>query len=220
MKKILLIEDVASRQEDFMSHTDFTLKSYDDILENMTNDKYKSISTSLKDDTFNFDDYNMVISHKTAFEEQTSVIVNKLESYCESTKKPLVFFSGGITNYYKNTIYEYLELNSKDFYGQNLKVFLDNYRKNKQNILMLSYGDKWVLNVLLNILEKINLFLNKNDETDIVYDEFRNFTHINRLESISYEFYQMDVDDGWIYREEIQKIKDSITKYVKDATNV
>lgn len=220
MKRILLIEDVTSRQEDFMSHTDFTLKSYDDILENMNNDKYKSISTSLKDDTFNFDEYDMIISHKTAFEEQTSIIVNKLVAYCEKTKKPLVFFSGGITNYYKNTTYEYLELNSKDFYGQNLKIFLDNYRKGMQNILMLSYGDKWVLNVLLNILEKINLFLNKNDETDIVYDEFRNFTHINRLDSISYEFYQMDVDDGWIYREEIQKIKNSITKYVKDATNV
>ena len=115
---------------------------------------------------------------------------------------------------------KYLELNSKDFYGQNLKIFLDNYRKNQQNILMLSYGDKWVLNVLLNILEKINLFLNKNDETDIVYDEFRNFTHINRLDSIDYEFHKMDIDDGWVYREEICKIKDSITKYVKDVTNV
>ncbi len=220
MKKILLIEDIVSRQEDFMSHTDFTLEAYDDILQNATNNEYKNIFKSLKNDAFDLDTYSVIIAHKTAFEDQSSIIVKKLELYCKNTKKPLVLFSGGISNYYKNTDYEHLELNSKDFYSQNLKLFLDEFREGNQNLLILSYGDKWILNVLLNILEKINLFLNKNTEEDIVYDTFRNFTNINRLEKINYIFYEIKTEDGWVYLEEILKFKDSITSYIKDISYV
>ncbi len=218
MKKILLIEDVPHRQEDFMSHTDFTLQSYDDILENITKDRYKDISRELKNDTFNFDDYSMIISHKTAFEDQTNIIINKLELYCKNIQKPLVLFSGGISNYYNNSNYEHLELNSKDFYSQNLKLFLDEYRKGNHNLLILSYGGKWMLNILLNILERINIFINKNTEADIVYDTFRNSTKINRLEKIDHTFYAMKTEDGWVYLDEILKMKDSITDYIKEIS--
>lgn len=220
MKKILLIEDVTNRQTEFMSHTNFTLESYDDILENSIGDKYIKVENSLKDDTFNFNDYEIIISHQSAFGDQSGTIVSKLELYCEETKKSLVLFSGGISNYYNNTKYEHIQLNSKDFYSQNLKLFLDSYRNGNINLLILSYGDKWVLDVLLNILEKINLFLNKNSETDILYDEFRNFTNINRLKNINHTFYEIQVENGWVYQKDIVEIQDSIVKYIKDISNV
>ena len=220
MKKILLIEDVSDRQNEFMSQLNFTLNSYSNILKNCIGDQYTSIAKSLKDDTFNFDDYEIIISHKSAFEDQTNTIIAKLELYCEQTKKPLVLFSGGASDYYNNSKYEHLQLNSKDFYSQHLKLFLDEYKNGNINLLILSYGDKWKLLILLNVLEKINLFLNKTKEDDIVYDSFKNITEINHLTNIRHSFYVMEIEDGWVYKKEILKLKDSISEYIKEIVNV
>jgi len=220
MKKILLIEDVSDRQNEFMSHLDFSLTSYSDILKNSIGDKYIDVAKSLKNDTFNFDDYEIIITHKSAFEDQTNTIISKLELYCEKTKTPLVLFSGGVSDYYNNSKYEHLQLNSKDFYSQHLKLFLDEYKNGNINLMILSYGNKWKILVLLNVLEKINLFLNKMKEEDIVYDSFKNLTQLNHLNNVQYSFYSMNIEDGWVYKEEIYKIRDSISQYIKEISNV
>lgn len=213
---ILLIEDQKERQARFMNKLDFSLDNYSDILKNYINTDYSRVSKELQEDSFNFDNYDVIIAHKSAFEECSTVVVSKLETYAQKSKKPLILFSGGVSNYYNNSKYEHLEINSKYFYSENLKLFLDNYRKGNINLLMLSYGDKWVVEVVLKVLAKINLFLDKNNDKDIVYPEFENFTNINELENIEYSFYSIEVDDGWIYRKEVESMKLSIEKYMAD----
>ena len=141
MKKILLIEDRLERQKLFMDDTKIDLTSYSDILDNITDNKYKILLEQLKNDTFNFDAYETIISHKSAFHDDNRSILNKIKNHCKFGEKQLVLFSGGITaNYYDNAEYEFMELNSKIFYSNNLKLFLEDARKNKPNLLILSFG--------------------------------------------------------------------------------
>lgn len=219
MKKILLIEDVISRQNSFMNEREFTLKEYADILENSISEKYEKIALALKENSFDFDQYSIIMAHKSAFENDVGLIIEKLKAYCKKENKALVFFSGGVQNYYDNSYNDYLELETKYFYSDNLKLFLDAYKENNANILMLSYGKKWIANSVLNILEKINLFLEGNNDEDLVYDLFKNFTEVDKLKNIEYLFYTMKIEDGWVYRTEIIKLRDDILMYVKSLSN-
>jgi len=219
MKKILLIEDVINRQKGFMDERDFTLEEYDSVLENAIGEKYQEIAFALKDNSFNFDKYSIIMAHKSAFENHVGVIVDRLKSYCKKENKALVFFSGGTQNYYDNTYNDYLELETKYFYSDNLKLFLEAYKENNANILMLSYGEKWIVNSVLNILENINLFLDRNDDEDFVYDTFKNFTEVDKLKNIEYLFYEMEIEDGWVYRKEIIKLRDNILTHIKGLSN-
>lgn len=222
MKKILLIEDVISRQKGFMYERDFTLEDYSEVLENTIGEKYQDIAIALKNNDFDFDKYSMIMAHKSAFENDVGIIIDRLKAYCKKETKALVFFSGGTQNYYDNTHNDYLELETKYFYSDNLKLFLDTYKEDKANILMLSYGEKWIVNTVLNILEKVNLFLNTNSDKDILYDEFKNFTEVDKLQNIDYDFYDMEIDDGWINdKNEIIKLRDSILEYIQNkATSI
>jgi len=219
MKKILLIEDVITRQNSFMNERDFTLEEYADIVENAIGEKYQRIAIALKDNSFDFDKYSIVMAHKSAFEKDVGVIIDRLKAYCKKENKALVLFSGGTQNYYDNTYNDYLELETKYFYSDNLKLFLEAYKENNANILMLSYGEKWIVNSVLNILEKINLFLDRNDDEDFVYDTFKNFTEVDKLKNIEYLFYAMEIEDGWVYRKEIIKLRDDILNYIKSLSN-
>ncbi len=220
MKKIVLIEDVVSRQKDFMNETDFELTDYEDILENAIGDKYREIEESLKRDDYDFSEYAMIMVHGSAFGEDVKFSLEKLKQYCEESKTPLVLFSGGASNYYNNAKFENLELNTKDFYSQNLKVFLDEYRKEKHNILMFAYGEKWILNSLLNVLEKTNVFLDKSSDVNIVYKEYENFTKIDTLDSLNHNFYDIPIEDGWVYRKDIATLKNSIVEYIQELSDV
>jgi len=219
MKKILLIEDVITRQNSFMNERNFTLEEYEDILENAIGEKYQKIALALKENSFDFNKYSMVMAHKSAFENDVGVIIDRLKAYCKKENKALVFFSGGTQNYYDNTYNDYLELETKYFYSDNFKLFLKAYKEGNSNILMLSYGEKWIVNSVLNILEKINLFLDRNDDEDFVYDTFKNFTEVDKLKNIEYLFYAMEIEDGWVYRKEIIKLRDDILNYIKSLSN-
>ena len=126
MKKILLIEDRKERQQLFINETDIDLNKYKDILDNAIDEKYDEIFYKLKANTFDFENYSTIISHKSAFDKDNSAMIEKLKDYCKTRKKTLVFFSGGIDeNYYNRSEYELILINSKTFYSQNIKLFLE-----------------------------------------------------------------------------------------------
>ena len=221
MKKILLIEDRQGRQQLFMNHTNIDLNDYSDILDNRIGQSYDEVYEYLKNYKFHFDDYSMVIVHKSAFNGDTQKIIYNIENECKGRAIPLVLFSGGITaNYYEEEKnFKKLELNSKDFYSQNLKMFLENYKKNgKTELLMLSYGEKWKLDIVLNCMEKINIFIetHKNEE-DILYDEFVTYTDFHLLESLKIKYSKPTIENGWIYLSELKKIALDIKLYIKES---
>lgn len=221
MKKILLIEDRQERQKKFLNYTNIDLKAYSDMIENIIGGAYDNLYESLKNGKINFDNYSMVIAHKSAFNGDTQEILYGIEKECKKRAIPLVLFSGGITaNYYEEEKnFKKLELNSKDFYSQNLQLFLNNYRENgKIELLMLSYGKRWKLDIVLNCMEKINLFIetHKNEE-DILYDEFVIHTNFHILESLKIKYEEPSIENGWLYLSELKKMVLSIKLYLEKS---
>ena len=81
----------------------------------------------------------------------------------------MVFFSGGISsNFYDNSEFEKLEINSKTFYSKNLVLFLDAVKNQNEDILMLCYGEYWKENIVANTLEETNIFLFDVEHNDKV----------------------------------------------------
>ena len=217
MKKILLIEDREERQNLFINRTEIQLNSYDDILDNFIGEKYDNLYKNIKNNQFRFNAYALIMVHKSAFNVDNQDIHFQIRDYCENNNTPLVLFSGGATNYYNKEELELMEVNSEDFYSNNLQLFLDNFRETKEiELLMLSYGSNWKLNLILNSLEKINYFIANNQEEDILYDDFINKTDFHLLKKIDFTYYQPTVEDGWVYLDDIKKIAETIKKYIEE----
>jgi len=219
MKKVLLIEDRFSRQALFMRETEINLEQYSNILDNISNgDEANLFELTLKGD-FDYSRYDYILCHKSIFNGNNSQFISLLKKHTEENNIALILFSGGVSvNYYSNNPHEVLELNSKTFYSQNLKLFLDAIEKGNENILMLCYGENWKLSILSNSLEKINLFIAENlDEDRIVYNNFINEIEISKIEKINQSFYAVVVDNGWISIEEIIKFRDSLYDYFQNA---
>ncbi len=220
MKKVLLIEDRAVRQQFFINETNINLDDFSDILDNFTNESYDELELQIENNSFNFEKYDYIISHKSAFAEKNSELLSRLKDFCKLKKTPLILFSGGIsTNYYESNEYEILELNSKTFYSKNLELFLKALENDNENILMLCYGKHWKQNIISNMLEKVNIYLDANDKEQVTYSKFSSAISIDNLESFQYNFYNIDKKNIRINISEIIKFRDSLYAYF-DAINM
>ena len=218
MKKILLIEDRSQRQKLFENETGIKLKDYENILENKIEEEYRLFVSLLQSGDFDFTPYQVIISHKSAFGDDNILLLDKLKQYCKSSQKILVLFSGGLSSsYYDDNEFIHIELNSKLFYSQNLELFLQSAEQSQEHIMMLSYGKYWKVNILLNVLEKINYFININQEEDILYEEFSNEVELSRLNQLNLNQYQPKIDGNWIDLEEIFKLRDNIKSIINIA---
>ena len=189
MKKILIIEDRVERQNKFTNETGISLDRYETFL-----DRRESL------DKDSLGEYSTIITHRSAFGESDENILDYLKKYCEKHQTKLVFFSGGISStFYSKIKYEFLLLNSKSFYSKNLELFLDDFQKNQaSNILLLGYGKDWKINILLNTLEKINLFISNNKgEEQVDFDDFITVTKIKNIEEmIEFEYPRIAKGNG------------------------
>ncbi len=220
MSRILLIEDRTSRQKRFFNETKIDIESYGDILDNAVDEDYQKILNELQNDTFDFDAYSIIISHKSAFGDDNTSLVSKLEKYCHDTKKTLVLFSGGIdANYYlKDDDFELLEVNSKVFYSQNLKIFLEDFRNGNFQPLTLSYGNRWKLNILLNVLESLNVYLEKMEKEKVLYTVFlRDNPDMKTMETLDMDLYKPLIKERKISKVEILTFKESVLKYINES---
>ena len=172
--RIILIDDNTPRQIGFTKETGIDIDDYKDIIDNYTADKYEKLLESFKNDDYSIlNKYDIIITHRSAFDNINSKVLDKLKAICKEQNKKLVFFYGGISDrFYLETPFEFLLLSSKVFYSKNLKLFLESESK---NILILAYGKQWKLNKMIEILEKITLFMEKNKNKDKI--------SINRLKN-------------------------------------
>ncbi len=220
MSRILLIENRTLRQKRFFNETRIEIESYGDILENAIDEGYQKILDELQKDTFDFDVYSIIVSHKSAFDDYDTSLISKLEKYCQDTQKTLVLFSGGIdANYYlKDDDFELLEVNSKVFYSQNLKIFLEDFRNGNFQPLTLSYGNRWKLNILLNVLESLNVYLEKMEKEKVLYTVFlRDNPDMKTMETLDMAFYEPLIEDRKISKVEMLKFKESVLKYINES---
>lgn len=150
---IALIEDRIGRMNQFI---DFDIKSIENI-EIITETDLSDLKIDLDGGiTSKLDMFDCLIFHRSALTNTQREII---KIYCNTNKKPLVFFSGGISSsFYNDSTFPYLHINSRDLYSNNLKMFSDHAnQQNNINLLILQYGSKWKTNQLLLIKENLNL---------------------------------------------------------------
>lgn len=156
--KIALVEDRIGRMEKFIV---FDIELIENIqiitetdLSNLKIDLDQAITSRL-------DIFDCLVFHRSALTNTQREII---KTYCKTNKKPLVFFSGGISSsFYNDSTFPYLHINSRDLYSNNLKMLSDySIEQNSINLLILQYGAKWKTNQLLIIKENLNLRFHLN----------------------------------------------------------
>jgi hypothetical protein len=155
--KIAIIEDRIARLEQY---TDFELKKCKSVTI-ITGLQFDVLIGSLKsNDTKPLDQYECIASHRSALSNE---VRDAIKEYCRIKRKPLIFFSGGITSsVLKDLDFPFLHINSKEFYSENLKMFIETCEEsNRVNLLVLQFGKKWKLSLLLNLRNNIAVALNK-----------------------------------------------------------
>jgi len=158
--KIAIIEDRIGRLEQFTKSTNFDLKKSKPV-SIITGLEFDTLINSLRsNDTSMLDPYECIVSHRSALSNEARDI---LKDYCRKNKKPLVFFSGGITSsVLKDEEFPFLHINSKEFYSENLKLFIEVCEEHSiVNLLLLQFGKKWKLSLLLNLRNIIAVAMNK-----------------------------------------------------------
>lgn len=221
MRKILLIEDRAYRQNDFLKQININLDEYKDILDNKIDDKYIEFIKDMKNNRFDLSIYDVIIAHQSIFINEYKEILGKIKNYCKENKKALVLFSGGNETSYMNDEYEELGLSSEVFYSQNLQLFLDDFRLNHINIRILTYGNRWKLNIMINILEQMNYFIDITSKERVLHNVFErnNRVFFNNINTLGIDLYQYKKDGNKIYISEIIKLRDDILKHIKEMAD-
>ncbi len=213
MKKILLIEDRVERQLKFANDTGIKLQKYNDFLDRKTKLEKSCL-----------DEYSTIITHRSAFGDADENILDYLKKYCEETGTNLVFFSGGISSiYYSNAKYSFLLLNSKSFYSKNLQLFLEDAKQNgDSNILLLGYGKHWKINILLNTLENINLFISTNEANGKEKVKLNRFKTSTKIENISkmINFQYPQVEMGGVSLCDLKSLSDHIRKQIQKEVEI
>ncbi len=154
--KLIIIEDRIERLKSFV---EFELEMWPEV-HVVTGVGFDNLLSELRNNnTHLLDRYKCIASHRSALSNEIRDI---LKEYCSRTGKPLIFFSGGIsTSVFKDSSFPFLHINSKEFYSENLKVFLEDLRsKDNVNLLTIQFGERWKMNLLLKLRNDITVSLN------------------------------------------------------------
>jgi len=159
-KKVILIENRPSRQKIYLPNQEKDQEKLlkMDFLTHYSND----IKNDLNNKDFNFLlGFDLIMIHRSFLNELSNgSAVNAIVKFCEQHQKDLIYFSGGISasSFIQQDEFNFLLINSKDFYA-NLLGFLDGYYNGEiENLLELKYGKTWKLTYLLRLreFEKLN----------------------------------------------------------------
>ncbi len=215
--KILLIDDRIERQVKFTNESGINLNDYRDILDNYTGEKYEQLLSEFRNGNYNLiSDYEVIITHRSAYEEINGKVLDKFKELCKNENKKLVFFSGGISSVaYLVEPFEFLLLNSEVLYSKNIEIFLDSIETSELNILLLAYGKNWNLNILLNTLEKINMFIGQNEKKEMVsYNIFKKETGLAALENMLV-YTKPSLQNGGVEMKDLKELSKEITDQIK-----
>lgn len=161
MENVLLVEDRLERMAYICKKKGLNLNEFKH-LKIFTNDEFERLKESLQDAKFDvLNNYKIVITHQSAWSQ---VVLSQLRVYCKKENKPLIIFSGSVNTSHLHLSNPPILIQDVDkFYSNRLLLFLDEYFKNGNiNMLLLQYGDKWRLSLLLEARNNLSVFLSKN----------------------------------------------------------
>lgn len=219
MKKILLLEDKIDRDSLKQSNIDFDNFPF---LETKFGDKANNQLNKFIGNNDDFNSYDTIFIHGSIQCIEKNII-SLLKTYCSKNNINLIVFSGGsdISSFQSNI----LEITAKKFY-ENIQVFLNHY-PNTSHVLMLAYGEKWTLNILLNLLEKLNILIENNtDNYSEDYDDFEDDFDLLKIKEIlnvsEYESLFKDLEEKTdeISISQIRIMSHNLKKLIEAKANV
>lgn len=148
--KILFIEDRPSRQRQFLPNKEKDVKKLklNPEIFMPEAEKCKEIIAQINNETYQFAmDLKLIIVHKSVL---TTKGLAYLNLKCKERKIKLVCFSGGTSQVvFNKDDFEFLNLNSSDFYSEQLIPFLEKVAQNKENNLLEIINSQWKLSYML-----------------------------------------------------------------------
>ncbi|MBP3193998.1 hypothetical protein [Natronogracilivirga saccharolytica] len=161
MEEIVLIEDRPERMAHLCNKKGLNLEEFEQ-LRIFTKKEIESLEKNLESNNFKMlDGYKIVMTHQSAWSQ---VKLSSLKDFCKRTNKPLVIFSGnGSPSHFHLTDPPILTIEVDKFYSPRLTLFIEHFLKNGiPNLLLLQYGNKWKLNLLMEARNNLSVFLSKN----------------------------------------------------------
>ncbi len=204
--KIILLEDRPIRQEVFTNLLNKDLNSFPSLTNIGGGNDFLKFKENIFDDISVFDNYKTIMIHRSALSNDERA---KLIDYIGNNEKLLVFFSGGISS----TLFQQvgkgqlLTINSKDFYSENLLLFIEN---NGREALELAFGKNWKLSLLIDANEKLSFYIlgySNLKPLQIVRDE------LNLPNWISNIYFKSE--ENLIEKENLLKIRNKILSDIK-----
>lgn len=202
--KILFLEDRPDRQLNHLPHKEDAkeIESFS-VLFMPKSDECKTIFKQINNGEYSFDnDLKIIIAHKSSLDTKGLEHINR---FCKANMVKLICFSGGISQItYNNEEYEFLNINSAEFYTERLIPFIKHSINNnfETTLLEIVYKD-WKLSYMCLARQIIeNLKLERNDSAR---NEFE--VKLEKINSIL-KF------DFTVNSETIQELNKEITKRI------
>lgn len=218
MNKVILLEDRKKRQDNLLENIPIDLDSYSDIFENINGSEFTRIIDNFESFLSNLTKDDVIIAHESALKSKD--LIDTLKEACKNKELKLVLFSGGINiTSYSNLDFELLYLNSKEFYSNNLKLFLDSGKDSGEfNLLKLAYGANWEINLLFNYIEKANIFISGLYDEKILYEEFLSRTNLASIRNFI-NFTEPQLSNGWVSTENLKKFCLELNNIIKSKVS-
>ena len=164
--KILFLEDRPSRQRIFLPHKDKDvqiLKNFGAVYMPESTECKKIISSLNNSDYIIDENVRLIIIHGSALDTRG---LQYLNATCNKQRIKLICFGGGVgQQIYNNEGFEYLNINSSDFYNKQLIPFLERFIMNEDLTLLEITNVNWQLTYLFQARQIINS-LNEEDDDD------------------------------------------------------
>jgi hypothetical protein len=165
--RVILIEDRTVRKELFLSRSEIDFTKYN-FFKEVPPEGYTQLKSELKTgDLSFFKGCDVILTHKSAF------TLNEQDAL-SALGKSVVYFSGGISqSFYLEFPSPTLHINSSEFYSSNLVYFLEKIATTGEiEMLILQFGQKWKLNLLLNLRDKLKQMLYRNEGSYLYSEDF------------------------------------------------
>lgn len=192
--KILFLEDRPSRQKQFLPNKEKDVEKIKAMSEIFMPEavECKIIISQINNESYQFEDskLQLIIVHKSALDTKGLTYLNII---CREKIVKLVCFSGGTSQViYNNDDFEFLNLNSSDFYTERLIPFLEKVVAGEENNLLEITNAQWKLSYMLlarQILESINLEEDEDSKLRLEskLEQIRKLVNIDNIGHLSKE---------------------------------
>lgn len=206
---ILLLENKESR---------LPAEKFEDTLEIVKGDGWcdERLDAFMEDNTI-FDTYSTVIIHESIYEEEKrDALFKVLKAYCKTKQKRLAIFSG---NHTQASFSDGILRLSPSILYKHLKLYIKN-----KDLRILAYGENYSINLMLNTLEQINLYIS-NDTQQVLFDDFEDNVDLLKLKDVLTEdeynqlFHSMQEYDNYIDTNQISILANNLKKLIQEKAN-